>query len=192
MELEALDAGSTALVVGSEAERRAFCLRRLATAERAAAAVLPSDPAGTVDAYDRAGGGAPLTVVLDGAVEGGTVATDGRDVRTVEVDAASLPAVGEATLGTIEADGSTAPADRLWLAGLPGLLERASVQQVYRLLYILSEHVRRVDGLALYALDRSVEPKTARILRQPLDYEVSLETGADPAIRTLPGRAGDA
>jgi hypothetical protein len=188
MQLEELEAGSTALVRGPGRDRRSFCLRHLATAERAAAVVLPADPAGTVEAYDRAGGGAPLTVVLDGAADGPPL--EGRDVHTVGVEGGSLPAVGEATLGTLEAGESAPPADRLWVAGLPSLLERASVQQAYRLLYVLSKHVQRVDGVALYALDGAVDRKTAGILGRPLDYEVTVEPGSAPEVRALAERSG--
>jgi hypothetical protein len=190
MQLEELEAGSTALVVGPRRERRSFCLRHLVTAGRTAVAVLPSDPSGTVEEYDRLGGEAPLTLLREeGTVDGPADEVPG--VRVVDVAADSLPAVGEATLGTLEADESGDPADRLWLAGLPELLERASVQQVYRLLYVLSKHVRKADGVGLYALDESVEPKTARILCQPLDYEVTLAPESTPEIRTLAGRSDD-
>jgi hypothetical protein len=177
-----LEAGSTALVIGSRHDRRTFCLDHLATAERTAAVVLPPDPGAVIEEYERLGGEAPLTVVLDEST--GTPPTD-PGVHTTTVDAGSLPSVGEAALGTIETDGTGPPADRLWIAGLPDLLERASVQQVYRLLYILSEHVRRVDGLGLYGLSASTEQKTVRILRQALDYEITLEPGSDPETRTL-------
>jgi hypothetical protein len=190
MQLEELEAGSTALVVGPRRERRSFCLRHLATAGRTAVAVLPSDPAGTVGEYSRLGGKAPLTL-LQGEEPAGEPAEEPPGVHVVDVTADSLPAVGEATLGTLEADGPGDPADRLWLAGLSELLERASVQQVYRLLYILSKHVREVDGVGLYALDGSVEPKTARILCQPLDYEVTLAPESAPEIRTLAGLPDD-
>jgi hypothetical protein len=177
------DAGSAALVVGSRHDRLTFCLDRLATAERTAAVVLPPDPGTVIEEYERLGGEAPLTVVIDESAD--TIPTDGAGVHTTTVDAGSLPSVGEAALGTIETDGADPPADRLWIAGLPDLLEGSSVQQVYRLLYILSEHVRRVDGLGLYGLSESTEPKTVRILRQALDYEITLEPGSDPETRAL-------
>ena len=191
MQMEELEPGSTALVLGSRRDRRAFCLRHLAKAERSAAVVLPADPLGTAKDYNQLGGEAPLTVVLEGgeqADEGPIVASD---VHAVDVNARSLPAVGEATVETLESGGTNPPADRLWLAGLPRLLERVSVQQIYRLLYILSKHVRQVDGIGLYALDASIDRKTARILRQPLDYEVTLASESDPEIWALAGQSAD-
>jgi hypothetical protein len=180
--------GSTALVVGPARVRESFCARELARADRAAAAVLPADPAAVVDAHRRAGGAAPLTLVVD---EFSTASAAGgeQELRTVAVDAASLPAIGEAALGTLEGNAGDRPADRLWVADLSGLLDGASVQQVYRLLYILSKHVRKDDGVGLYGLDPSVEPKTARILRQALDYEITLEPDDEPEIRTLAAAA---
>ena len=178
-----LEAGSTALVIGSRHDRRTFCLDHLATAERTAAVVLPPAPGAVIEEYERLGGEAPLTLVLDEST--GTPSTEIAGVHIATVDAGSLPSVGEAALGTIETNGADPPADRLWIAGLPDLLEGASVQQVYRLLYILSEHVRRVDGLGLYGLSASTEQKTVRILRQALDYEITLEPGSDPETRTL-------
>jgi hypothetical protein len=187
MQREELEPGAAALVVGPVEARRSFCLDRLSTADRSAVAVLPPDPAGVVEGYRRAGGEAPLTVVArDATTEAGRLESD--DVRVVDVDAASLPAVGEAALATLGADGPAPPADRLWLADLSGPLERTSVQQVYRLLYILSEHVERVDGVGLYGLDPSVDGKTTGILVQPLDYRVTVRPGGAPTFGSLAGR----
>ena len=186
MQREELEPGSAGLVVGPAEARRSFCLDRLSTADRTAVAVLPADPAGTVEGYRRAGGEAPLTVIAgDATADAGRF--EGDDVRAVDVDGASLPAVGEASLATLETDGPTPPADRLWLADLSGPLERTSVQQVYRLLYVLSEHVERVGGVGLYGLDTSVDGKTAGILGQPLDYEVTVRPDGAPTFRSLVG-----
>lgn len=187
MRSEEFEPGTTALVLGSRCDRRSFCLGHLATAERAAAVVLPADPVGVIEEYERLGGEAPLTVVADETAD--RMPADDPDVRTVTVDADSLPSIGEAALGTLGSDGPEPPADRLWIAGLPHLLERVSVQQAYRLLYILSEHVRRADGLGLYGLEESVEPKTVRILGQALDYEITLAPESESETRVLAERS---
>ena len=46
--------------------------------------------------------------------------------------------------------------------------------------------------MGLYALDTSTDRKTARILRQPLDYEIMLAPESTTEIRALAERSVDA
>ena len=93
---------------------------------------------------------------------------------TVTVAGGDVPSIGEATVRAL--DDATDPTG-LCLDPVSAVVKRSSVQQTYKLLYLVAERVRALDARALYTWTGPVEEKTLRILARPLDDVVRLDTG---------------
>jgi hypothetical protein len=108
--------------------------------------------------------------------------------RQITVAGPDLPSVGEATIAAIgqHQRGST-PLAGLCLDSVSTLVERASLQQVYKLLYILSERVREQNLVAFYTWNGPTDEKALRILDQTLDECVSIDEVVGVAMDTHGG-----
>ena len=90
------------------------------------------------------------------------------------VAGSDVPSVGEATVRAL-AD-ATAPVG-LCLDSVSTVVERSSIQQAYKLLYLVTERVRSLDARAVYTWSGPIEERTRRILARPLDDVVRLGAG---------------
>jgi hypothetical protein len=189
--------GTNLLVEGGRAgEALEYCLSRLTEGPGPVAVVSTDLPAstvtGTLPATRDGGDGArrPLVRVVD--CTGRAPDVDDLDVPAgarVDVASRDLPAVGEAAVAAL-GDGPEPPAAGLCLDSVSTLVERATVQGVYKLLYVLARQVRARGAVACYTWDGPAAGKTARILGRALDYRLSLDASDGPAVRTLAGRSG--
>lgn len=154
------------LVIGTPEQRREYVLSRLADGD-SAAVLLPDDAATLATEFATLGGPEPLVVAAENAVP------DGVEWRPLAER--TVPAVGEAGLAAL-ADG----ADRLWLA-TPATAFVDDVQDVYRLLHVLTQRVRERGATAWFSLDAGVDARTRRILSRAVDGEATLDK--EPPLR---------
>ena len=78
----------------------------------------------------------------------------------------------------------------VYLGSISELVARATVQQVYKLLYVVAQQVR-TRGLAFYVWDGPAEAKTLRIIGQALDQLVALDSRGDPTVHPPTEWSGD-
>jgi hypothetical protein len=178
------------LVVGQrEGEALEFCLSR-STDPPGPVAVLSTDlPAPDIAGLRSPDVNRPPLHVVD--CTGGVADAEDLDVpsdTSVTVSDRGLPAVGEAAVEAL-AEEPPPRVTRLCLDSISTLVSLASVQEVYKLLYVLARQVRARRAVAFYTWDGSVENKTTRILGRALDYRVTLDTPDGPTVRSLPGRS---
>lgn len=182
--------GTNVLVVGggdgADGGPLAYALSRPALAEGPVTVVSTDRDAATVaalagDRDDRS----PLDVV---DCTGAASASDGAAATVAPGD---LPSVGEATVAALDGESGTAPVG-LCLDSVSTLVARSTTQQVYKLLYVVSQRVRASGVVALYTWDGDdpATDKTLRILGQTLDYRVTLDAPAAERVRSLGDRAG--
>jgi hypothetical protein len=194
---EPFESGTNVLVVGERAgEALEYCLPRLAAGPDPITVVStdvpPSTVAGTLPG-GREGSDGPDRPTLR-VVDCTGRAADGDDGGVpagtrVDVASRDLPAVGEEAVAAL-ADGPAPAAAGLCLDSVSTLVERATVQDTYKLLYVLARQVRARGAVACYTWDGPAEEKTRRILGRALDYRLSLDASDEPTVRPLPGRSG--
>jgi hypothetical protein len=184
------EAGTNVLVVGeTDGAALEFAVSRLLAAGGPVTVVSTDLPAASVAAVPVADppDGASLHVV-DCTEEASAAVPDGPAVETtVAVEPGDLPSVGEATAAALDGDGTPPPVG-VCLDSLSSLVTRSSVQQVYKLLYVLSRRVRSRDAVAFYTWDGPSTDKTLRILGRTLDYRVSLDAPDGPRVSPLDGQ----
>jgi hypothetical protein len=168
--------GSHVVVVGEDdADPLRAGLARLTTPD-APVLVVSTDvrPADVVVLHDEvAPPGAPSPVVVD-CTDG-----DARGAANARVVAADpdVPSVGETTTGLLD----ESPVAGLCLDSLSTVVAHASVQQTYKLLYLLASAARSREVPGVYTWDGPVEQKTLRVLARAVDDTVSLdESSPDP------------
>lgn len=104
----------------------------------------------------------------------GETADDAALDATLTVVGSDIPSVGEATVRAL--DDTTTPVG-LCLDPVSAVVERSSIQQAYKLLYLVAERVRSLDARAFYTWNGPIEERTRRILARPLDDVVQLGAG---------------
>jgi hypothetical protein len=199
--VDGFDAGTNVLVTdGAGGDRGAlsFALERLADGPGPVSVVSTDTPPEAVASAATTGPSRPRIRIVDcrnraseaaadGATGGCSTTPTGTRVRSAPED---LPAVGEATVA--ELDGERGPAAvGLCLDSVSTLVNRDSVQGVYKLLYVLANRVRSRGALAFYVWNGASEVKTVRILSRALDYRLSLGEPTGPSLQRLPCRGGD-
>lgn len=164
----ALEPGTNALVVGGpDSDALEYGLGRLADLD-GRVTVVSTDT--TPDA---------IADLADDTSPGYAASVDVVDCRD-----ADLPMVGEATVAALDADPTPSG---LCVHSLSTLIERTSLQQVYKLLYIVADRVRSHGTVAFYTWDGETDPKTLRILGRALDYHLFLESEDPSPLRSEPG-----
>jgi hypothetical protein len=192
--------GSNVLVAGgADGEPLEFALSHLLPAGGRSVVVATDLPPATVAGVPAAspppGTDASLRVV--DCTGGDAPAPPDPPVPTVVTAAAAdLPSVGEAATAALDGtggdgdDGGPPATAGLCLDSLSTLVERATVQGVYKLLYLLSRRVRARDLRAFYTWDGPTPEKTLRILGRPLDYRVALDAPAGDRVVPVDGAGG--
>jgi hypothetical protein len=187
--------GSNVLVAGgADGEALEFALSHLLPVGGRSAVVSTDLPPAAVAALPAPAAEASLQVV-DCTGSGAPVPADPPVPTVVTRAAAALPAVGEAAVAAVDGDGDddggeAAGVVGLCLDSLSTLVERATVQEVYKLLYLLSRRVRSREVRAFYTWDGRAPAKTLRILGRPLDYRVALDEPAGDRVVPLDGSDG--
>lgn len=187
--IPAFDPGTNVLVVDESGDKALpFSLRRTNT-DGGVAVVTTDRPAPSVaDAARRSlADGARLDIV---DCTGGLAGVDTPAVDSLVSAGQDLPSVGEATVETVEGAGPTT-LSTVHLGSVSTLVARSTVQQVYKLLYMVADQVRTSGLVAFYAWDGPSEAKTLRILGQALDRRVSLEGRGEPTVRSSTEWSGD-
>jgi hypothetical protein len=182
---DTLPLGSNVLVTGTgPTAALRYALDQFGGGDGTTAVVSAALPAATVlSAAGETSAGGPSHVV---DCSGQTSSKDAAGFDApVTVAGSDVPSVGEATVQAL--DDATPPA-ALCLDAVSAVAERSSVQQTYKLLYLVAERVRAHEARAVYTWRAPVETKTLRILGRPLDDTVRL--GADDALAPEAG-AGD-
>lgn len=178
--------GANVLVVDQDGgDALPFCLDRLGGDGRL---VVSTDlPAGRVVPLAAERGEAPLHV-LDATGDTDPSVDAGAPGASVTVTGPGVAAVGEAAVAALdEADGATG----VCVDSVATLVARSSVQQAYKLLYVLAQRVRGRGHRAFYTWEGPAEARTLRVLGRALDYRVSLDGADGPAVRSLAGVGDD-
>lgn len=184
--IETFSPGTNVLVVGGgEGEALEYCLDRFVDAGRPATVVSTDVPARSVEGlYESLVGSSPQGLrIIDST--GDSAEWDGTRGAATAVTVADpdLPSTGEAAVEAL--DQGDKAAERLCLDSLSTLVGNSTVQQAYKLVYLLSDRVRMLGGVAFYTWEGPPEAKTRRILAQALDYTVTLEGSDEPTVRRL-------
>lgn len=103
---------------------------------------------------------------------------------TVSVADPDIPSVGEATVATLDRLDPSATAG-ICLASVSTLVARSTVQQIYKLLYVLARRIRQDNHVGIYTWDTPAELRTLRILGQALEYQVSLTWPEGATVRII-------
>lgn len=103
---------------------------------------------------------------------------------TVTVADPDIPSVGEAAIAALDRLAPSATAG-ICLDSVSTLVARSTVQQTYKLLYVLARRVRQGDHVGIYTWDTPVELRTLRILGQALEYQVSLTWPEGATVQTM-------
>jgi hypothetical protein len=169
-----VDPGENVLVVGDGSTPLRRGLAALDAAGATPTVVSTDLPAASVvAAHDEAcGAGSPAVVDCSGE----TAASDANalDAR-VGVAGRDVPSVGEATVAALD----DAPPDAgLCLDAVSTVVARSSVQQAYKLVYLVAERVRAREVRAVYTWNGPAPEKTLRILGRALDDTVRLDPDA--------------
>ncbi len=183
------DPGTNVLVVDeSGGEALPFSLRHTA-ADGGIAVVTTDRPAPSVaDAARRSlADGARLDIV---DCTGGSAGADTPAVDSLVSAGQALPSVGEATVDAVQGAGPTT-LSTVYLGSVSTLVAQSTVQQVYKLLYMVADQVQANGLVAFYAWDGPFEAKTLRILGQALDRRVSLDGRDEPTVRSSTEWSGD-
>jgi hypothetical protein len=114
---------------------------------------------------------------------GESAAVDAPGVASLVSAGQDLPSVGEAAVEAIQA-AETTPLTTVHLGSVSRLVAQSTVQQVYKLLYVVAARVRANDLVAFYVWDGPSEAKTLRILGQALDRRISLDGRGEPTVRS--------
>ncbi len=101
-------------------------------------------------------------------------------LTTAEQD---LPSVGEAAIDTIQ-EAETTAVTTVCLSSISELVARSTVQQVYKLLYVVAQQVQTRGLVAFHVWNGPLESKTLRILGQAVDRLVVLEGRGDPTVHS--------
>jgi hypothetical protein len=172
--------GENVLVVGEGTAPLRQGLSGLVVAGAPPTVVSTDLPARAVlEAYD----GTDPPVVVD--CSGETTASDATALdATVRVGGTDVPSVGEATVAALD---DAPPDGGLCLDAVSTVVARSSVQQAYKLLYLVAERVRAREVCAVYTWNGPVPEKTLRILRRALDDTVRLDPDEAPAVEAADG-----
>lgn len=179
---DVFSSGANVFVEGPPERTEAFCTRQFEQAERAIAVAAPT-PSDLRSTLETEADGSALTLIGPSASDEPATGV----TTTVEVEDRTLPALGDAVLDALEGDG-TPPCDVLWLTALERLLNWGSVQNVYKLLYLLGRRVARSDALGVYSIDPSVDARTRLILGTPLDFRVTFDEDGTPHVQRIEAR----
>jgi hypothetical protein len=188
-EVPSFDPGTNVLVVDERGEDALPFSLSHPDADGGVAVVTTDLPAASVVdiAPHHLADGARLEIV-DCTGEPATV--DAPNVTSLVSADQDLPSVGEATVETLQG-AKTTPLTTVHLGSVSSLVAQSTVQQVYKLLYMIADRVRAHDLVAFYVWDGPSEAKTLRILGQTLDRRVSLDGRGEPTVRTSPEWSGD-
>lgn len=177
--------GANVLVVDrSGGDCLPFCLDRLDGAD--CRLVVSTDlPAGQVVTLAGERGKESSLRVLDCIGDTGpAIKVDGAPGTTVSVPGPGVAAVGEAAVAALDdAEGAAG----VCIDSVATFVDRSSVQQAYKLLYVLAQRVRRGGHRAFYTCEGPADARTLRILGRALDYRVSLDGADGPTVRSLAG-----
>jgi hypothetical protein len=177
--------GANVLVVGeSDGEALPFALSRLDEVDRRLliSTDVPAGQAAAMAAGEEVD--SPLTIV-DCTGETGPVPTvDARVETAVTVTDPDIASAGEAAVAALDRLDPSVTAG-ICLDSVSTLVARSTVQQTYKLLYVLAGRARQGGHLGVYTADTPAEARTLRILGQALDYRVSLSGGDEPTVRSL-------
>jgi hypothetical protein len=134
----------------------------------------------------------PLTVVDCTGETEPVPAVDGRvdTAVTVTVTDPDIASVGEAAVEALDRLDPPITAG-ICVDSVSTLVARSTVQQTYKLLYVLAGRVQQGNHLGVYNANTPAEPRTLRILGQALDYRVSLSGEEEPTVRSLAGVGDD-
>jgi len=130
---------------------------------------------------------ARLTVV---DCTGESSATDTPAVASLVSAGQDVPSVGEATVDTVQ-NVETTTLSTVHLGSVSTLVAQSTVQQVYKLLYMVADQVRTHGLVAFYVWSGPFEAKTLRILGQALDRRVSLDGRGELTVRSSTEWRGD-
>lgn len=176
------DPGTNVLIVDEEGDSALpFCLSR-PNADGGLAVVTTSVPAASVTDL------APL-YLADGArldvvdCTGGSATAEAPVVTSLTSAGRDLPSVGEAAAAAVQ-EAETTPVTTIYLGSISELVVRSTVQQVYKLLYVVAQQVRTRGLVAFYVWDGPLEAKTLRILGQALDRLVALNGRGNPTVHS--------
>lgn len=177
--------GANALVVGgTDSEASSFVLSRLHDVDRRLLISTDTPATEAVATAAEDDPGSPLTVVdCTGEIESAD-AVDAEAEATVTVTGPEIPSVGEAAVATIDDLDPSATAG-ICVDSVSTLVARSTVQQTYKLLYVLARRVREGGHVAAYTCDATTEQKTLRIIGQALDYRVSMSGPDGPTVHSL-------
>jgi hypothetical protein len=183
------DPGTNVLVVDeSGGEALPFSLRHTAADEGVAVVTTDHSAPSVADAARRSLADSARLDIVD--CTGKSTGVDTPVVDSLVSAGQDLPSVGEATVDTVQSGDSTA-LSTVHLGSMSTLVARSTVQQVYKLLYMVADQVRANGLVAFYAWDGPSDAKTLRILGQALDRRVSLEGRGEPTVRSSTEWSGD-